>query len=114
MILMIRTTMNVLPDKQKEVLQTLLSLVELPDYEKGCLGYGIFGNIENKNVFSLISEWKSRQHLDSHMKSDRFGVLLGTKSLLFEPMNIEIFTVSESEGMEAVNAVRKKIAMTVR
>lgn len=108
MILMIRTTMNVLPDKQKEVLQTLLSLVEPPESEKGCLGYGIFGDIEDKNCFSLISEWDSRQHLDSHMKSDRFSVLLGTKSLLCEPLNVEIFTVSESEGMEAVNAVRRK------
>jgi quinol monooxygenase YgiN len=105
---MIRTTMNVLPEKQKEVLQTLLSLVEPPESEKGCLGYGIFGDIEDKNIFSLISSWDNRQHLDSHMKSDRFSVLLGTKSLLCQPLDIEILTISASEGMEAVNTVRRK------
>ena len=105
----IRTIMNVLPEKQKEVLQTLLSLVALPEKEKGCRSYGIYGDIEDNNVFNLISEWDTRQHLDQHMRSDKFSVLLGTKSLLNEPMEIQIFTISDTEGMDAVNTVRKKM-----
>lgn len=105
----IRTVMNVLPEKQKEVLQTLLSLVVLPDKETGCHGYGIYSDIEDDNVFNLISEWETRQQLDQHMRSDGFSVLLGTKSLLIEPMEIQIFTISDTEGMDAVNAVRKKM-----
>jgi hypothetical protein len=42
------------------------------------------------------------------MRSDRFSVLLGTKSLLCEPLKIQIFTVSHSEGIEAIDAVRSK------
>ena len=102
------TIMNVFPEKQKEVLQTLLSLIEPPAKEKGCLSYGIFCDIEDKNLFNLISEWETRQHLDHHMGSDRFSVLLGTKSLLFEPLKIRIFTVSDSEGIAAVDSVRKQ------
>jgi quinol monooxygenase YgiN len=101
------TIMSVLPEKQKEVLQTLLSMVDPPGKEKGCLSYGIFCDIEEKNVFNLISEWETRRHLDLHMKSDRFSVLLGTKSLLCEPMKIQILTVSDSEGIEAVDYIRK-------
>jgi len=37
-----------------------------------------------------------------------FSVLLGTKSLLCEPLKIQIFKVSDPEGIEAVNSVRKK------
>jgi hypothetical protein len=33
----IRTIMNVLPEKQKEVLQTLLSLIDSPEKDRGCL-----------------------------------------------------------------------------
>jgi len=102
------TIMDVFPEKQKEVLQTLLSMIETPGKEKGCLSYGIFCDIEDKNVFNLISEWETRKHLDHYMRSDRFGVLLGTKSLLCEPLKIQIFTVSDSEGIEAVNFARKK------
>ncbi|MFH0994346.1 MAG: antibiotic biosynthesis monooxygenase family protein [Pseudomonadota bacterium] len=101
------TNMNVLPEKQKEVLQTLLSLIEPPGKELGCLSYGIYCDIEDKNLFNLISEWETRQHLDHHMGSDRFSVLLGTKSLLCEPIKIQILSVSESEGNEAVDSVRK-------
>jgi quinol monooxygenase YgiN len=102
------TIMNVFPEKQKEVLQTLLSLIEPPAKEKGCLSYGIFCDIEDKNVFNLISEWETRKHLEHHLRSDRFSVLLGTKSLLCEPLNIQIFTISGSEGTETVNSARKK------
>jgi len=100
--------MNVLPEKQKEVLQTLLSMIEPPGQKNGNLSYGIFCDIEDKNVFNLISEWETRQDLDRHMRSDRFSVLLGTKSLLGEPLQFQIFTVSNAEGIEAVNSVRKK------
>ena len=100
--------MNVLPEKQKEVMQTLLSIIEPPGKESGYLSYGIFCDIEDNNVFNLISEWKTRKDLDDHMKSYRFSVLLGTKSLLCEPLQIGIHTVSHSEGMEAIDAVRSK------
>lgn len=105
----IRIIMNVLPEKQKEVLQTLLSLIDSPKKDKGCLNYGIFRDIEDQNVFNLISEWDTRQHLDHHMKSHKFGVLLGTKSLLSEPMAVQIYTVTDAEGMETVNSIRKKL-----
>ena len=103
-----RIIMKVLPEKQKEITQTLLSMIELPRKEVGYLSYGIFCDINDKNVFNLISEWETRQHLDHHMRSDRFSVLLGTKSLLREPLEVQIYTVSDPEGIEAVNTIRKK------
>ena len=30
----------------------------------------IFSDIEDENVFNLISEWETRQHLDQYMRSD--------------------------------------------
>jgi quinol monooxygenase YgiN len=106
-MIVIRTIMVVLPEKQKEVLQTLLSLIAPLEKEKGCLSYDIYCDIEDENVFSLISEWESRQSLHDHLRSDRFSVLLGTKSLLGEPLRFQILTVSNSEGVESVHTVRK-------
>ena len=107
-MIIVRITMNVLPEKQLEVTQTLLSMIEPTGRETGCLSYAVFCDIEDKNLFSLLGEWDSREHLDHHIRSHRFGVLLGTKSLLCEPLKIEINTVSHSEGLEAVYAVRSK------
>ena len=107
-MIVVRTIITVLPEKQKEVLQTLFSLIAQLGKEKGCLSYDIYSDIVDENVFSLISDWKNRQFLDNHLRSDRFSVLLGIKSLLREPLKFQILTVSNSEGAEAVNFVRKK------
>jgi quinol monooxygenase YgiN len=107
-MIIVRITMNVLPEKQLEVMQTLLSMIEPTGKEAGCLSYAVFCGIEDKSLFSLLEEWETRQDLDRHLKSHRFGVLLGTKTLLCEPPKIQIHTISQSEGMEAIHAARDK------
>jgi quinol monooxygenase YgiN len=107
-MIVFKITMRIIPEKQLEMMQTLLSMIEPTVREAGCLSYGVFSDIEDKCRFSLLQEWKTREDLDRHLASHRFGVLLGTKALLCEPMGIQIFTVSHSEGMEAIYAVRGK------
>ena len=65
-----------------------------------------FCDIDGKTVFNLIEEWETREDLGRHIGSERFSVLLGTKSLLAKPLEINIHTVSLSEGAEVVNALR--------
>jgi quinol monooxygenase YgiN len=107
-MIIIRTTMKALPEKQKEVMQTLLSMSGPMRKEEGCLGYDVSCDIEDKSVFSLFEVWENRESLEDRLRSDRFGVLLGTKSLLKEPLKIGIHTVSHSEEMEAVKSARDK------
>jgi len=107
-MVIVSITMNVLPEKQLEVMQTLISMIEPTGKEAGCLSYAVFCDIEDKNRFCLLEEWESRKDLDQHISSHRFGVLLGTKTLLCEPPKVQISTVSRSEGMEAIDAVRSQ------
>ena len=107
-MIIVRTILCTLPEKQKEVMQTLLSMIEPPANGNGLLSYGIYHDIEDVTVFKLISEWRSRRHLNAHLSSDRFGVLLGTKSLLCRPIEVEILTVTQVEGMEVVKTIREK------
>lgn len=107
-MIVVKITMDVLPEKQKELVQTLLSMVGSMEKDVNCLSYALFCNIEDKNLLSLLEEWKTRKALDRHLKSEMFGVLLGTRSLLNEPHGIHIYTVQQSEGMEAVDGVRGK------
>jgi quinol monooxygenase YgiN len=108
LVIIVGIKMNVRLEKRTEVMQTLLSLIEPTENERGCLSCHVFRDIEDQNVFSLIEEWETRQDLDDHIRSDRFSVLLGTKSLLSEPQQIEIHTISQSEGMEVIHATRNK------
>ena len=107
-MIIVRITMNAFIEKRTEVMQTLVSMIEPTENEMGCLSCHVYRDIEDKNIFSLIEDWKTREDLDHYMKSNRFSVLLGAKSLLCEPPVIQIHTVSHSEGMETVNAARGK------
>ena len=107
-MIIFRITMNVLQGKQKEVMQTLLSMLGPAGKDKGRLSYDVFCDLEDDRVFGLIEEWDTREDLDRHIQSERFSVLLGTKSLLAKPSEINIHTVSHSEGVEVVNALRGK------
>ena len=107
-MIIVRIGMIALPEKQKEVMQTLLSMIASTGKERGCLSHHVFRDIEDENSFSLIDEWETREDLDQHIRSAKFGVLLGTKSLLCEPPNIQIHTVFNSERMPAVNVAEDK------
>lgn len=107
-MIIIRILLNVLPEKQLEVRQTLLALIESGSKEPGCLAYSVFCNIQDPNSFCLHQKWKTREELDQHIRSNRFGVLLGTRTLLSKPPNVKIHTVSKTQGMEAIHAVRNK------
>jgi len=107
-VIIVRITMKALMEKRTEMMQTLLSMIEPAGKEKGCLSYDVFCDLEDNQVFSLIEEWESREDLDRHIRSERFSALLGTKSLLAKPLEINIHTVSHSQGVEVVNALRGK------
>ena len=105
-MIVVRITMNVLPEKQLEVMQTLLSMIEPTGKEMGCLSYAVFCSIEDHNCFSLLEEWETREDLVRHIRSHRFDVLLGTKTLLRQPLEVQIHTIHKSEGMEAIHTAR--------
>ena len=105
---MVNITLRVLPEKHLELRQTLVSMIAPVESEDGCLSYTVLCDIQDTNCFNLLEVWKTRHDLDQHIQSQRFGVLLGSKSLLSEPPSIEIHTISQSEGMEAVLAMRGK------
>jgi quinol monooxygenase YgiN len=92
--------MRALPEKCLELKQTLLALTEPTRNEKDCLDHHVFQDIEHENCFTLFHQWLNREALEKHLCSDRFAVLMGTKSLLIRPPQIIINTVTESKALE--------------
>lgn len=107
-MVLIRIILMALPEKRKEVMQTLLSMFETNETEKGYISHNIFCDIHEANVFSMIEEWKTREDLNRYIQSDKFGILLGTKSLLARPMEIKIHSVFRTEENDAVYVLRSQ------
>jgi len=91
--------LKALPEKCLELQQTLLALTKYTRNEKGCLDHYVFRDIEYENNFTLFQQWVDREALDKHLCSERFNVLMGTRSLLIRPPEIMINTVSESSAL---------------
>ena len=101
-------TLKVIPHKRSELLQTLRSMTEQIRRARGCNSCYFFQDVEDENIFIIIEDWNTQEELDSHLESDMFGALIGTKSLLVEPADISIRSVSYTAGMEAVEKARQK------
>ena len=94
--------MDVKPEKQKELLQTFQSIVAQMRKENGCVDSKFYQNAEYENEIFLVEESQTRKALDDHLRSNRFTVLMGARSLLSRPPEIMIHTVSNSSELQAV------------
>ena len=76
-MIVVRIRMNVIPEKQKELVQTLVSMISSMEEEPGCLSYALYCNMEDRNLLNLLEEWQTRENFDHHLRSEMFGILLG-------------------------------------
>jgi quinol monooxygenase YgiN len=90
---MILTTirMKVLPEKRKELLQTLTSLAGAVKAQNGCRRCDFCVSTEDENEFCLFGEWENREDLERHLESNVFKVLLGAMSLLKNPHEFKLY-----------------------
>jgi len=91
--------MKVLPEKRKELSQTIALLIGSIRAEKGCLRCDFCQSLQDENELCLIEEWDTRENLNSHLKSEHFSVLRGAMNLLQEPCGWTFHTVFHAEGM---------------
>jgi len=80
------------PEKSKELLQTLESIVDQVRNVSGCEQSSLYLNVEKGTDFIVLEKWANKQDLDDHQRSDIFTVLQGSESLMRRPSEIIIHT----------------------
>jgi len=68
--------------------------------ERGCISYCLYEDIENKNTFTLVEEWKTRNDLEKHVLTKNYRRLLELLELLSEPYELRFSTVLKQTDME--------------
>ncbi len=96
------TNIRVPSENRKEFLQTLDLLIGRIRHEKGCIRYHVYQDVENQNVFIIIEEWETQADLDKHLRSDKFGVLLGAVKLLSDTPEIKFGKLAQTTEIEAL------------
>ena len=98
--------MMVPPEKWKEVLQTFKSKLGQIRHEHGCLSCNCYMDVEAENCIFFREEWKTKEDLDTHLRSAHFGVLIGAMKLLNKEPDIRFNTIATTAGAEAIKAAR--------
>ena len=75
---------NVPRDKRQEFLQTCELLSDASCRDPACLRQTLFENVTRSNQFLWVEHWNDVALMDAHLKSGRFGVLLGAIGVLGE------------------------------
>ena len=84
-------SMKALPEKLKELTQTLSALVKSVRESKGCLSCDFCFSLEDESELCLFEEWECSEELNNHMRSEHFKVLLGVMSLLKAPHEVKVY-----------------------
>jgi quinol monooxygenase YgiN len=97
--------MTVRPGRRTDLAETIRGMLEPTRVERGCISYCLYEDIENKNTFALVEEWKTRDDLEKHVRTDNYRRLLALMDLLSEPPQLQFNTVSQTAGMELLSTV---------
>jgi len=94
------------PGKHKEILQTFKAILGPIRREQGCISCNCYVDVESENIIYFREEWKSREDLNTHLRSVHFGVLIGAMKLLNKEPDIRFNTIDSTTGVEAIKAAR--------
>ncbi|WP_285576971.1 putative quinol monooxygenase [Geothrix limicola] len=98
------------PGKQGEFLQTLQSLREEILLQAGCQECTIGQDIGEDSRFLIFMVWKDLAHLEAHMDSEAFRILLGATSVLTSPSGFRFIAADSAAtlpgGLDRLHSLR--------
>jgi quinol monooxygenase YgiN len=80
------------PGMEDKVREELMALVGPTRSESGCINYDLHCSSEDKTLFMLYENWKSKQDLDDHLAKPHLKNIIGkAETLLAEPIEITLW-----------------------
>ena len=95
-------------DKQQDALQTIRAILGWTCAQPGCISMTFNQDTNDPESMVLLEEWEDWSSLEDHIRSDAYRNILELMELSSEQPEIKFNTVSKTEGMEVIEAVRAK------
>ncbi len=105
---MIITTLRVkVPaDQRKIFIDSARSVTGPTSAQPGCISCKFYQDIDEPDNMLFVEEWSSREEYEHHIRSNTFRIILSLIDLSDETPLIKLNTISKTEGLEAIKAVR--------
>jgi quinol monooxygenase YgiN len=88
------------PYKPDEFIKSMNSFLPKIRKQKGCLNFNFYQDSEKENAYIVVGEWKSRQTMEKHFKTEEFVLLIGSAKILGETFEMKITEVSKTGCFE--------------
>ena len=95
---------------RQQILHSLRRLLGPTSVAPGCLSCRLYEEVGESFWFLMHQQWESEQALERHLRSEQFRRLLGVIEAASQAPEIRFDTVSRSQGLELIEAVRLKDA----
>jgi len=100
-----------LSDKRDAILEVLRSVMDITRGLAGCMGCACYEEQNNKHAILYVEQWESKEDLHRHIQSDLYHRVISAMELAVEAPEIRFLEVSNSMGMELVEALRTDLCL---
>lgn len=94
--------MTVIPEKRRELLQTIQAISDLTRKESGCLHHALYQDVADEKELSLIESWNTPKQVEKRLKSNMFSAFMGAVNLMSKQHEVRFFKSAESKEMQTV------------
>jgi quinol monooxygenase YgiN len=98
----VTVTLRIIKGKSDEFLQAIRSFKEKVKQEEGFHKCTIYQDMTDESTFNVIEEWDTQEHLDNHLKSDLFRVLIGALKVLSTESEVRYHLVADKNRTKVV------------
>jgi quinol monooxygenase YgiN len=93
-------------DRRKIFLDSARSVTGRTSVQPGCISCKFYQDMDDPDSMLFVEEWSLREEYEHHIKSDTFRIILSLIDLSDEAPLFKLNTISKTEGLEAIEAVR--------
>ena len=98
--------MKVPGGKRKDFLDSARMITGPTAVQPGCISCRFYQDLDDPDAVLLVEEWESQEWLDRHIRSDEYRIILSFMELSTKAPEIKFNTISKTDGMEVIEAVR--------
>ncbi len=105
---MIQTVLKikVSPQRLPDLTQALKSLMVSAQAEHGLVSCKLYQEVGNETTLRYVEDWQTAEDLEFQIRSNRYTQLLALMETASELPSLEFRTVSRTQGLDFLQAVR--------
>ncbi len=105
-MILVTLSVSAPPNRRDEMIEVFWTLLGPLRVEPGCLACGLYAELCDGDGLLYMEEWETAEELEQHMRSARYERLLAVMETSARPPVLRFQTISDSRGMEYLEAVR--------